>query len=75
MDEHSLDQLKAYRWRCEKETHTFRTEKGPVTVTGWFSRAPYEFLRAPIDLAAITASSPPPARPQSGWVAPPSRTV
>jgi len=46
IDEHSLDQLKAYRWRREKETHPFRSEKGPVTVTGWFSHAPFEFLRA-----------------------------
>ena len=46
LDEQSLDQLKAYRWRREKETRTFRSEKGPVRVTGWFSHAPFTFLRA-----------------------------
>jgi formylglycine-generating enzyme required for sulfatase activity len=46
IDEHSLDQLKAWHWRREKETHAFRSERGPVTVTGWFSDAPFEFLRA-----------------------------
>lgn len=46
IDEHSLDQLKAYRWQRRKETRTFRTENGPVKVTGWFSHAPFTFLRA-----------------------------
>ena len=46
LDEHSLDQLKAYEWRREKQTQTFGAESGPVTITGWFSHAPFEFLRA-----------------------------
>jgi len=46
LDDHSLDQLKNYRWRRTKETRTFRSAKGPVVVTGWFYRAPYNFLRA-----------------------------
>lgn len=46
IDEHSLDQLKSYEWQRTKQTQSFRSEKGPVAVTGWFSDAPFAFLRA-----------------------------